>query len=58
VITDRGAVPVTDPMLAEIVAEPVNTPVARPDVGLTVTSDGVPEVHAAAVVTILVLVSE
>jgi hypothetical protein len=56
--TDNGAVPVTDPIAAEIVAEPADTPVTSPVDGPTVATDGVSEAQLATAVTFCVLPSE
>lgn len=56
--TVNGALAPTDPMVAEIVAEPTERPVASPVDGPTVATDGVSEVQLAAVVTFCVVPSE
>ncbi len=58
VTTDTDAVALTDPMAADMLAEPSDTPDTRPVVGPTVAMDGVPEVQLAAVVTFCMLPSE
>jgi len=56
--TDSDAVAVTDPMVAEIVVGPSDTPVVSPVVGSTVATDCVPDVHLAVVVTFALVASE
>ena len=56
--TDNGAVAVSDPSVAEIVALPTDTPVASPVDGPMVATAGVSEVQLAAAVTFCVVPSE
>ena len=58
VMTESGTFPVTDPIVAEMLADPPNIPVESPVVGPTVATVGVSELQAAAVVTFCVLPSE
>ena len=55
--TDNGVVAVSDPIVAEIVAEPTDAALASPVDGPMVATDGVSEVQLAAEVTFCVLPS-
>jgi hypothetical protein len=58
VTTFSGTVALTDPIVAEIVVDPSETPVVRPVVGPTVAMDGVPDAQLATLVTIAIVPSE
>jgi hypothetical protein len=58
VTTERGTVPVTDPMAAEIWAEPSATLVTKPVVGPTVAMDNESEVQLATLVAVCMVPSE
>ncbi len=55
---ESGIVAATDPIAAEIVVGPSDMPAVNPEVGSTVATDGVPDVHVARVVTFPVVASE
>jgi hypothetical protein len=54
----RVKLPVTDPTVAVIIVEPIDTQLASPVVGPTVATDGVPDIQFARFVTLLLVPSE